>query len=48
VPELGGRILVVVDGDKAQANRQATEIGQEFVSMRGRTAPASPPAPTPW
>ena len=39
VPELGGRILVVVDGDKAKANRLAAEIGQEFVSMRGRTAP---------
>ncbi len=39
VPELTGRILVVVDQDKAKANRLATEIGQEFISMRGRTAP---------
>ncbi len=39
VPELGGRILVVVDGDKAQADRLAATIGEEFVSMRGRTAP---------
>jgi microcystin degradation protein MlrC len=39
VPEQGGRILVVSDGDKAKADRLATEIGQEFVSMRGRTAP---------
>lgn len=39
VPELSGRILVVTDGDKAQADRLATEIGQEFVAMRGRTAP---------
>ncbi len=39
VPELGGRILVVVDGDKAKADRLATEIGEEFVSMRGKTAP---------
>ncbi len=39
VPELGGRILVVVDGDKAKADGLATEIGEEFVSMRGRTAP---------
>lgn len=39
VPELSGRILVVVDGDKAKADRLATEIGEEFVSMRGRTAP---------
>jgi microcystin degradation protein MlrC len=39
VPELTGRILVITDGDKAQADRLATEIGEEFVSMRGRTAP---------
>ena len=39
VPEMGGRILVITDNDKAQADRLATEIGQEFVSMRGRTAP---------
>ena len=40
VPELSGRILVVTDGDKAKADGLATEIGQEFVAMRGRTAPA--------
>jgi microcystin degradation protein MlrC len=39
VPELSGRILVVADGDKAKADRLATEIGQEFVGMRGKTAP---------
>lgn len=39
VPEMTGRILVVTDGDKAKADRLATEIGQEFVAMRGRTAP---------
>jgi microcystin degradation protein MlrC len=39
VPELSGRILVVTDDDKAQADRLATEIGEEFVAMRGRTAP---------
>ena len=39
VPELGGRILVVTDNDKAKADRLATEIGEEFVRMRGRTAP---------
>ncbi len=39
VPELSGRILVVTDNDKAKADRLATEIGQEFISMRGRTAP---------
>jgi microcystin degradation protein MlrC len=39
VPEMGGRILVITDNNKAQADKLATEIGQEFVSMRGRTAP---------
>ena len=43
VPELSGRVLVVVDADKAKADRLATEIGEEFVSMRGRTAPESLP-----
>ncbi len=39
VPELGGRILVVTDGDKARGDALATEIGREFVSMRGKTLP---------
>jgi microcystin degradation protein MlrC len=39
VEEMTGGILVFTDGDKAQADRLATEIGEEFVSMRGRTAP---------
>ena len=39
VAELSGRILVVTDNDKAKADRLATTIGEEFVSMRGRTAP---------
>ena len=39
VPELGGRILVVTDRDKARGDELAAEIGQEFVSLRGRTAP---------
>ncbi|MDA8050785.1 MAG: M81 family metallopeptidase [Rhodospirillales bacterium] len=39
VPELSGRVLVVADRDKTAADRLATEIGREFVSMRGRTAP---------
>ena len=39
VPEMTGRILVVTDGDKALADRLASEIGVEFVGMRGRTAP---------
>ncbi len=39
VAELGGRILVITDADKAKADRLATEIGEEFVTMRDRTAP---------
>jgi len=39
VEELGGRILVVTDGDKAKADALATRIGEEFVSMRGKTMP---------
>jgi len=39
VEELGGRILVVTDGDKAKADALAIEIGEEFVRMRGKTMP---------
>jgi microcystin degradation protein MlrC len=39
VEELSGRILVITDGDKAKADAVATALGEEFVSMRGRTAP---------
>jgi microcystin degradation protein MlrC len=39
VPELGGRILVIADGDKAKGDAIATRVGDEFVSMRGKTAP---------
>jgi microcystin degradation protein MlrC len=39
VPELTGRILVITDNDKTKADRLASEIGREFVAMRGRTAP---------
>jgi microcystin degradation protein MlrC len=39
VPELTGRILVITDNDKAKADALATSIGQEFISMRGKTAP---------
>ena len=39
VPELGGRILVVMDGNKARGDAIATRIGEEFVSMRGKTLP---------
>ena len=39
VPELSGRILVVMDGDKAKGDALARQIGEEFVAMRGRTMP---------
>jgi microcystin degradation protein MlrC len=39
VAELTGRILVITDNDKAKADRLASEVGQEFIAMRGRTAP---------
>ena len=39
VPELGGRILVVMDKDKVRGDAIATRIGEEFVSMRGKTQP---------
>jgi microcystin degradation protein MlrC len=39
VPELSGRVLVVADGDKAKADSLATRLGQEFVSLRGKTMP---------
>jgi len=39
VAELTGRILVVTDNDKAGADKLARTIGEEFVSMRGKTAP---------
>lgn len=39
VPEMTGRILVVADGDKAKADALAKSLGEEFVSMRGRTMP---------
>jgi microcystin degradation protein MlrC len=39
VAEMSGRILVVTDGDKAKGDALATRLGEEFVSMRGRTMP---------
>lgn len=39
VPELSGRVLVVADGDKTKADALATRLGEEFVSMRGKTQP---------
>lgn len=40
VPELSGRILVYADGRKDRADEVAIRLGEEFVTMRGRTAPA--------
>lgn len=39
VPEMGCRILVVGDGDKAAAERVAVEIGRNFQALRGVTTP---------
>ena len=39
VPENSSRVLVIADGDKAKADRLATTIGEELVSMRGKTMP---------
>lgn len=39
VPELSARVLVVADGDKAKANALATKLGEEMISMRGKTMP---------
>ncbi|NGO56148.1 M81 family metallopeptidase [Allomesorhizobium camelthorni] len=36
VPEMGGRVLVVMDKDKAKGDALATKIGKEFTSMRGK------------
>jgi microcystin degradation protein MlrC len=39
VPELSGRVLVIADGDKGKADQLATSLGEELVSMRGKTMP---------
>src|SRR5262245_10607970 len=39
VPELGSRVLVIADRDKAQADALARTLGEELVAMRGRTMP---------
>jgi len=41
VPELSSRMLVVTDGDKAKADALARQLGEEMVSMRGKTMPQS-------
>ena len=39
VPEIGTRVLVIADGDKAKADALATKLGEELVSLRGKTMP---------
>lgn len=39
VPENTSRVLVIADGDKAKADRLAKSLGEELVSMRGKTMP---------
>ena len=39
VPENASRVLVIADGDKSKSDRLATRIGEELVSMRGKTMP---------
>lgn len=40
VPDMGSKMLVVADGDKAKAERLAGELGREFYAMRAQTQPA--------
>lgn len=39
VPEMGGRVLVMTDGDKALADATATRVGEVFQTLRGKTTP---------
>jgi microcystin degradation protein MlrC len=39
VAEIGTRVLVIADGDKKKADALATRLGEEFVSLRGKTTP---------
>ena len=39
VPEIGTRVLVIADGDKKKADALATRLGEELVSLRGKTRP---------
>ena len=41
VPEIGTRVLVIADGDKQKADALATQLGEELVGLRGKTAPRS-------
>ncbi|QHI99652.1 microcystin LR degradation protein MlrC-like protein [Xylophilus rhododendri] len=40
VPELGARILVIADDDKAAGDAMAERVGRQFMQLRGRTTPA--------
>ncbi|MGB5871457.1 MAG: M81 family metallopeptidase [Albidovulum sp.] len=39
VPDLGSRILVITDNDKAAGDRLAADLGAELFAMRGKTRP---------
>ena len=39
VPEAGGRVLVVTNGDKHLADATAIRVGEAFQDLRGRTTP---------
>ncbi len=39
VPEMGTRVLVYTDNDKKAGDALATRLGQEIVSLRGKTSP---------
>jgi len=39
VPEIGTRVLVITDNDKAKGDRLAWDLARELVAMRGTTAP---------
>jgi microcystin degradation protein MlrC len=43
VPELGTRMLVLTDGDKAYGDALAEELGREVFAMRGKSMPALVP-----
>lgn len=39
VPEMGSRILVITDNQRAAGDKLARELGDEFFAMRGKTQP---------
>jgi len=41
VAEIGTRVLVIADGDKNKADALAAKLGEELVSLRGKTQPPS-------